>query len=75
MSRLPNWLKFVSIDKIEQHLEEGWEVLVPNAPHHHAMYGAEMGWFHEHEPPAAPVELNRVPINSTQESANNERAG
>ena len=69
IGKLPNWLKFVSHEMVEIHIEQGWRPLVPNAVMHHHEYGIEMGWFGVDEPPPVP---NRVPA-ASQESITNER--
>lgn len=40
-------LKFVRLDKIDEHLSLGWMGMRPNAPHHHLEYGIEMKWICE----------------------------
>lgn len=35
-------LKFVSYDRVQDHLREGWMASIPNAPMHHHFYGCEM---------------------------------
>lgn len=38
-------LKFVRFDKIEDHLRQGWMILIPNAPMHHHHYSCELAWI------------------------------
>lgn len=40
-------LKFVSFDKINDHLSKGWMTLIPNGFSHHHHYGVEMAWLCE----------------------------
>lgn len=58
-------LKFVRYDRIEQHLQLGWMVMIPKAACHHQIYGIEMKWICSCKVPGgfkAPVEpINRVP--------------
>jgi hypothetical protein len=42
---IPRALKFVSYERVPSHLEAGWVVLIPNAPHHHQHYGIELAWL------------------------------
>ena len=37
--------KFVRFALVEQHLQLGWMVAIPNAPMHHHHYGIEMKWI------------------------------
>jgi hypothetical protein len=38
-------LKFVKRERVEDHLDLGWIVMIPNAPHHHLYYGVELAWL------------------------------
>jgi hypothetical protein len=70
-------LKFVRLDKIDEHLSQGWLGMRPNAPHHHLHYGIEMKWICRCPVPGGfkTAYLNRVPDNHKQENAQHERAG
>ena len=50
-------LKFVSFDRINEHLQLGWMVMVPNAPMHHHHYGVEMKWICNCPLPGEPTGL------------------
>lgn len=55
-------LKFVRLDRIDQHLQLGWMGMRPNAPHHHLEYGIEMKWVCPCPVPGGfkPAYINRV---------------
>lgn len=38
-------LKFVPFRKIEDHLRQGWLILIPRWPAHHDHYGVEMAFI------------------------------
>lgn len=38
-------LKFVSYEKLNDHLAQGWMVSRPNAAMHHHHYGCELKWI------------------------------
>lgn len=57
-------LKFVSFERIEDHLRKGWVPSIPNAPMHHHHYGIELAWLCECPVPGGfKPSRRRVPIN------------
>ena len=47
----PRALKFVSHERIEDHLRLGWVISFPNAAMHHHLYSAELMWLCDCEIP------------------------
>jgi hypothetical protein len=66
-------LKFVRFDRIEDHMRQGWMVMIPNGAMHHHHYGVELKWICECPIPGLKSVSRRVqPI--TNKERENERA-
>ncbi len=50
-------LKFVRFDQVEDHLRQGWMVMIPNGPMHHHHYGVELKWICHCPLPGEPTGL------------------